>query len=137
MHSLDNISFQPLDAESLSPKENSMQLRVMKLCRGGRWYQYRAVPLRQGRRSKGISTGYRATKRSSYSSTAMILAVRQRRKRAAYSHLARSRSHTLRVISKMRAKPSLPVTLKRFVELYGTRGHTVQMGSLKLDLSLN
>jgi hypothetical protein len=42
-----NISFSPLENESLLLKENSMQLHVKKLCRGGRWFLYLAVPHRR------------------------------------------------------------------------------------------
>jgi uncharacterized protein YecE (DUF72 family) len=46
MVSMDNICFPPLENESSSLKANSMQLHVVRLCRGGRWYLYLAVPQR-------------------------------------------------------------------------------------------
>ena len=129
--STDNICFPPLENELSSLKGNSMQLRVTRLCRGGRWYLYLAVPQRPGKRFKGISNGCRVMRRLSCSSTMTRQAVRQRRKQQTYYHLARSRSLTYKAITKMRQMPYQPVTRKRFVEAFGTQGHTVQMGSLK------
>src|SRR6056300_2100423 len=128
--SLDNISFLPLENESSLQKENSMQLHVKKLCRGGRWFHYLAVPLRQRSRFNGLSPGSRVMRRLSCSSTMTRQAVRRRRMQQASYHLARSRSLRYRTITKMRQTPSLPMTLKRFVELYGMRGSFVQTGSL-------
>ena len=127
--SLDNTCFHLLENGSSSPRENSMQCRVMKLCRGGQWSAYLAVPQRQGRRSKGISNGYRGMKRLSCSSIMTTLAVRRRRSAVKYYHRARSRSLTYSETIKMRQTPSLPMTLTRFVKLFGTRDLTVQMES--------
>src|SRR6056300_328271 len=90
--SLDNISFLPLENESSLQKANSMQLRVVKLCRHGRWFHYLAVPLRQGSRFNGLSPGSRVMRRLSCSSTMTRQAVKRRRMQQASFHLARSRS---------------------------------------------
>src|SRR5210317_1848881 len=127
--SLGNTCFPPLENESSLQKANSMQLHVKKLCRGGRCYLYLAVPLRQGSRFNGLSPGSRVMRRLSCSSTMTRQAVRRRRKQQAYCHLARSRSLRYQTITKMRQTPLLPMTLKRYVELFGTHESIVQMGS--------
>ena len=133
--SLDNICFPPMENESLSLKENSMQLHVKRLCRGGRWYLYLAVPQRPRSRFNGLSPGSRVTRRLSCSSTMTRQAVRRRRKQQAYCHLASARLHRSRMVTKMRQTPSLPMTLKQFVRLFGMQNLTVQMGSLMGNLS--
>src|SRR5210317_894279 len=113
--SLDNTSFLPLENESLSPKENSMQLHVKKLCRGGRWYLYLAVPLRQGSRFNGLSHGSRVMRRLSCSSTMTRQAVRRRRTQQASYHLARSRPLALKSIKmhQMRYKQAMHKVLEK------------------------
>src|SRR6056300_855629 len=102
--SLDNISFPPLEGESSSLKGNSMQLHVKKLCRGGRWFLYLAVPLRPGSRFNGLSHGSRVMRRLSCSSTMTRLAVRRRRMQQASFHLARQRSHASKRIKMLQTR---------------------------------
>ena len=127
--SLDSICFPPLENESLSLKGNSMQLAVQKLCRAGRWSLYLAVPLRPGSRFNGLSNGCRAMRRLSCSSTMTKQAVRQRRRRQGSYQLARQRSLVWRRI-RMPQTLSKPMTLRRFVALYGTQNLFVQTGLL-------
>jgi hypothetical protein len=96
MVSMDNICFPPLENESSLQKANSMRLHVVRLCRGGRWYLYLAVPQRPRSRFNGLSPGSRVTRRLSCSSTMTRQAVRQRRKQQASYNLARQRSQDLR-----------------------------------------
>ena len=130
----DNIYSHQQESALLSLKANWMQRAVQKSCRVGPWFHYRAGQRQPRNQCSAILTGYRAMKRLSCSSTATHLAVRRRRKRQASYHRARCRLLTSKTITKMRQTPSLPMTLTRFVALFGMRGLTVQMGSLKLNL---
>ena len=130
----DNIYSHQQESVLLSLKANWMQRAVPKSCRVGPWFHSRPGQRQPRNQCSAILTGYRAMKRSSCSSTTTYLAVRRRRKRQASYHLARSRSLTYKTTIKMRQTPSLPMTLTRFVALFGMRGLTVQMGSLKLNL---
>ena len=127
--SLANTCFLPLENESSSLKGNSMQLHVKKLCRGGRWYLYLAVPHRQESRSKGISSGSRAMQRLCCSSTMTMQAVKQRRKRLAYYHRANARSLRSAAHTRMPVMHFKQMTLRQFVRQFGTRNLTVLMGS--------
>ena len=134
MVSMDNICFPPLENESSLQKASSMRLHVVRLCRGGRWYLYLAVPQRPRSRFNGLSPGSRVMRRLSCSSTMTRQAVRQRRKQQASYHLARQRSQDLRA-TRMRQTHFKTMTLRRFVELYGTLNLTVQMESSMAKVS--
>ena len=117
------------ESELLSLKANWMQRAVPKPCRVGPWFHYQAGQRQPRNQCNAIFNGYRAMKRLSCSSITTTQAVRQRRKRAASCHLASARLHRSRMTTKMRQTPSLPMTLKRFVRLFGMQNLTVQMGS--------
>ena len=102
--SLGNTCFPPLENESSLQKANSMRLHVKKLCRGGRWYLYLAVPLRQRSRFNGLSPGSRVMRRLSCSSTMTRLAVRRRRMQQASCHLGRRRLHDWRYIRMLQTR---------------------------------
>ena len=132
---LDSISSQVMGNELSSLKENSMLFHVKKLCRGGRWYQYRMVPKRPNGRYKGSLSGSRATKRLSCSSTMTSTAVRQRRMRQAFSHQANVRL-LASMIGRMLPMHSRRVRHNRFGRLSGRQNHSAQMALSKRRTSL-
>ena len=132
---LDSISSQVMGNELYAQRAKSMLFLVRKLCRGGRWYQYRMVPSRPNGRYKGSLSGSRAMTRLSSSSTMTSMAVRQRRMRQAFSHRANVRS-LASMIGRMLPMHSRRVRHRRFGKLSGMQSHSAQMALSKRRTSL-
>ena len=118
-------------------KVSLMLLRAERHYPIGKWSHYRQVRPRPKNQSKKIWSGYRTGRTSYCSSITMMQAVRRRRKRQAYYHLARSRSLTSKAIRTLQT-PLRTITCRRLEKLFGMLSHTdltgLSMASLYFHL---